>query len=170
VLERCWFSDGGICSNFRFHFFDSLLPSRPTFALDLARGAPALSSPTPAFQKKKARPRSSTTCGSRRAPIAASRSMGALWHEDGELPVSALLGAMVDTMQNWNDNMLSKAPGYRDRMFISVTRRTRAGSISTWPTRSIRRMSDRGAARGTKSSVASTRLSKNGWDNHVWVR
>ena len=28
-------SDGGICSNFPIHFFDSLFPSRPTFGLDL---------------------------------------------------------------------------------------------------------------------------------------
>ena len=30
-----WFSDGGICSNFPLHFFDSPLPRWPTFGLDL---------------------------------------------------------------------------------------------------------------------------------------
>jgi hypothetical protein len=30
-----WFSDGGICSNFPVHFFDSMLPSRPTYGFDL---------------------------------------------------------------------------------------------------------------------------------------
>ena len=34
-----WFSDGAITSNFPVHFFDSLLPGRPTFGLDLM-GAP----------------------------------------------------------------------------------------------------------------------------------
>src|SRR5262249_26003257 len=33
--ERCWFSDGGICSNFPVHFFDSMLPQWPTFAINL---------------------------------------------------------------------------------------------------------------------------------------
>ena len=33
--EVCWFSDGGISSNFPVHFFDSPLPSRPTFAVNL---------------------------------------------------------------------------------------------------------------------------------------
>src|SRR5262249_15485932 len=33
--ERCWFSDGGICSNFPVHFFDAPLPGWPTFAFDL---------------------------------------------------------------------------------------------------------------------------------------
>jgi hypothetical protein len=33
--ERCWFSDGGICSNFPVHFFDVPLPRWPTFAINL---------------------------------------------------------------------------------------------------------------------------------------
>jgi predicted acylesterase/phospholipase RssA len=35
-LQVNWFSDGGICSNFPIHFFDSWLPSRPTFGIRLA--------------------------------------------------------------------------------------------------------------------------------------
>src|SRR6266508_4493414 len=34
--EICWFSDGGITSNFPVHFFDAPIPRWPTFALDLA--------------------------------------------------------------------------------------------------------------------------------------
>ncbi|HYL04487.1 MAG TPA: hypothetical protein VE075_00500, partial [Thermoanaerobaculia bacterium] len=34
-LDRCWFSDGGIGSNFPVHFFDQLLPGRPTFGINL---------------------------------------------------------------------------------------------------------------------------------------
>ena len=36
-LQRCVFSDGGICSDFPIHFFDSLLPTRPTFAISLGK-------------------------------------------------------------------------------------------------------------------------------------
>ena len=35
-LRRVVFSDGGISSNFPVHFFDAPLPTRPTFALNLA--------------------------------------------------------------------------------------------------------------------------------------
>ena len=35
-VVRHLFSDGGISSNFPMHFFDSLLPSRPTFGVNLA--------------------------------------------------------------------------------------------------------------------------------------
>lgn len=34
-LRRVWFSDGGLTSNFPIHFFDSPIPSRPTFGLNL---------------------------------------------------------------------------------------------------------------------------------------
>jgi len=33
--EVVWFSDGGICSNFPLHLFDSPLPRWPTFCLNL---------------------------------------------------------------------------------------------------------------------------------------
>lgn len=36
TLQRNWFSDGGICANLPLHFFDSALPRRPTFAINLA--------------------------------------------------------------------------------------------------------------------------------------
>jgi hypothetical protein len=43
-MQPNWFSDGGICSNFPIHFFDSWLPRRPTFGVNLttqlARGVP----------------------------------------------------------------------------------------------------------------------------------
>jgi hypothetical protein len=34
-LRRVWFSDGGLTSNFPVHFFDSPIPARPTFCLNL---------------------------------------------------------------------------------------------------------------------------------------
>ncbi|HEX2120394.1 MAG TPA: patatin-like phospholipase family protein, partial [Thermoanaerobaculia bacterium] len=43
--ERCWFSDGGISSNFPVHFFDAPLPRRPTFAINLAERTPRYHAP-----------------------------------------------------------------------------------------------------------------------------
>ena len=39
-LKRCWFSDGGICSNFPIHLFDAAIPRWPTFGLWLGRRSP----------------------------------------------------------------------------------------------------------------------------------
>jgi hypothetical protein len=40
VMQRLWFSDGGLTSNFPIHFFDNPLPRWPTFAIDLLQGQP----------------------------------------------------------------------------------------------------------------------------------
>jgi predicted acylesterase/phospholipase RssA len=47
-LRRVWFSDGGLTSNFPVHFFDSPIPSRPTFCFNLVdfdAEAPNIGSP-----------------------------------------------------------------------------------------------------------------------------
>ncbi|KAG1385865.1 hypothetical protein G6F59_017159 [Rhizopus arrhizus] len=35
AFRICWFSDGGISSNFPIHLFDAALPRWPTFAINL---------------------------------------------------------------------------------------------------------------------------------------
>jgi len=40
VLKRCWFSDGGLCSNFPIHLFDAAVPRWPTFGLWLGQRSP----------------------------------------------------------------------------------------------------------------------------------
>lgn len=40
VLKRCWFSDGGICSNFPIHLFDAAIPRWPTFGMWLGKRSP----------------------------------------------------------------------------------------------------------------------------------
>lgn len=39
-FERCWFSDGGLCSNFPIHLFDAALPQWPTFGMWIGRRSP----------------------------------------------------------------------------------------------------------------------------------
>ena len=36
-LSRCWMSDGGLCSNFPIHLFDSFVPRWPTFGISLQK-------------------------------------------------------------------------------------------------------------------------------------
>jgi hypothetical protein len=44
-LDKLWFTDGGISSNFPVHLFDDPLPARPNFALNLRSPAPSESVP-----------------------------------------------------------------------------------------------------------------------------
>jgi predicted acylesterase/phospholipase RssA len=108
--ERCWFSDGGICSNLPIHFFDSALPRWPTFAINLKQFHPDHPTEADAVWLP-------TNAGSGWLPV------WARFEEPGAFgDVSRFLGAVVATMQNWQDNMQARVPGYRDRL-VHVSQR-----------------------------------------------
>lgn len=99
VFQRCIFSDGGISSNLPVHFFDSPLPSRPTFAINLeefdaARHRESVSLPVKAGD------------GIQRAVVSI-------------YSVGGFIGSIVNAMQNWQDNLRIGQPGTRERV-VSV--------------------------------------------------
>lgn len=97
----CWFSDGGISSNFPMHLFDGLVPQWPTFGINLEtkiEGQEMVYLPT-----------------------RYEEGYGERWTRFAEAPRSAsrfggFIGAIVGAMQNWNDNSLARMPGVRDRV------------------------------------------------------
>lgn len=94
-VVRCWFSDGGISSNFPIHFFDSLWPVRPTFGISLG--------PYPA-----GRPRTDVYLRDpRRTAATRVRDSGTL---------TGFVTALLDTLQNWSDEGQVALPGFRDRI------------------------------------------------------
>lgn len=94
-LVTAWFSDGGICSNFPMHFFDTLLPGRPTFGINLAQTDDRY----PAKQ------------------VSIPATIGVVHPREKRLTqLSQFLGAVMDTMQNWPDTLQAAAPGFRDRI------------------------------------------------------
>src|SRR5450631_181313 len=100
-FRRCWFSDGGISSNFPMHLFDGLVPSWPTFGIDLE---PKIKGREMVF-----------------LPLDYSQGYGERWDNFDAAPALAsrfggFLSAIVSTMQNWNDNSLARMPGVRDRI------------------------------------------------------
>ena len=91
---RCWFSDGGISSNFPIHFFDALWPRRPTFGISLGP-----------------------------YPKPGDSDVNLPAHNEPRLPrrrptetLGQFVGALLDTMQNWSDEGQCTLPGYRDRI------------------------------------------------------
>lgn len=101
--RKCWFSDGGISSNFPLHFFDKLIPSRPTFAINL-QDADHLTD-----AERIALPRTNHD--------GLAHTYNPIKEQDG--PTAALGGfvmAIINVMQNWRDNSLLRLPGYRDRV------------------------------------------------------
>ncbi|MGH3133406.1 MAG: hypothetical protein ACRDNY_06630 [Gaiellaceae bacterium] len=101
-LKRLVFSDGGISSNFPVHFFDSPLPTRPTFALNLAGFArdeePNLDDPSQCV----------------RDPSGVTGKARENWKEPETMFDFAV--AIKDAMQNWRDNAQARMPGFRERV------------------------------------------------------
>ena len=92
-------SDGGITSNFPIHFFDSWLPSRPTFGLDLAsvpEGAPTEPFLLPAADE-----------GPQEDPPSK-------WGPTDS--VGKFASQIKDAAQNWRDLMQLELRGYRERV------------------------------------------------------
>ena len=95
-VVRHWFSDGGASSNFPMHFFDALLPTRPTFGVNLA-------APHPLHPDKPVWRPDPTRGGT----IPRARPFTS---------IGGFVGALRDTMQNWADYKQVTQRGYADRV------------------------------------------------------
>ncbi|HEY0614065.1 MAG TPA: hypothetical protein VGC96_05465, partial [Candidatus Elarobacter sp.] len=162
-LEHCWFSDGGISSNFPLTLFDSPLPRWPTFAINLA--------PFPPGRKRSANEADNVQMIAR--------------NQDGRLPsflrfdaLPGFLSAIFNAAQNWNDNTQSVLPGYRDRIVTVYLDADEGGLNLAMPPSVLERLEKRGAAAGALIAsrfeapsvldpVAPPAL---GWENHRWLR
>jgi len=148
-LERCWFSDGGIGSNFPVHFFDGLLPSRPTFGVNLRPFHPDYpKNPTDESQNV-------------RFPGKAGRNVAPAWTP---IPNALRFAATIlRTMQNWVDNTQMRLPGYRDRVVHVYLAPEEGGLNLAMPPELIQTLMKRGQAAGEK-------LTGFDWDGHRWTR
>ena len=163
--EVCWFSDGGITSNFPVHFFDTPLPTRPTFAIDLDGFHPDHG-------------RSADEAENVYLP---SSNVGGLldtWHridpKPGLASLTGFVSGIVRTMQNHVDSALTHQPGYRDRIVHVHTAPDEGGMNLTMPPHVIEALTLRGQAAGRTlvARFAETPGEAAGlsWDNHRWVR
>lgn len=175
-LQRCWFSDGGITSNFPIHFFDRWLPSRPTFGIKLTPF------PADAFVDQEDR-------GLLKPEVVATlEDLGML--EAGRADVSDLTRSVylppadrrpVETVspveglggfamaifraaQNYRDNTQSRLPSYRDRI-VEVRLRDDEGGLNLGMAPEVI------AAMAMKGTAAGEELAgKFKLDHHQWVR
>lgn len=138
-LQVNWFSDGGICSNFPIHFFDSWLPTRPTFGVNLtsmpekqlevpegetkAKVKPDYLSPTASWLTTQLNielnnnavylPKADACQATELIPLGDEEI------KNGVVPPPNLvrfIGAIFSTAQNYRDNAQSVLPSYRERI------------------------------------------------------
>jgi predicted acylesterase/phospholipase RssA len=164
----CWFSDGGLSSNFPLHFFDSLSPRWPTFGINLR------------YTGQSGRPgRKRVRADGIYVPERMSDGIRDLWvsFEEGKGPLSRFVGfagAILGAAQNWHDNSFLRLPGYRDRV-VEIWLDPHEGGLNLdMPPATIEALIERGRAAGallrerfTAPATLDTEIS---WDGHRWTR
>ncbi len=149
TLSLCWFSDGGIGSNFPVHFFDGLLPSRPTFGINLR--------PFSAIHRQDENDESQNL----EFPQEAGEGVAPTW-----TPIPDAFGfakAILNTMQNWVDNTQMRLPGYRDRVVHVLLSDLEGGMNLQMSPPLIEKLTLRGKAAGRA-------LAGFHWNGHRWIR
>jgi predicted acylesterase/phospholipase RssA len=143
-LRRCLFSDGGLSSNFPIHFFDRLLPNTPTFAISLDD-----------YDEKRNRDD---------VWLPASSGSGS------QLPVQPFDGLggflmrLLLSAKDWQDNLQSTLPGYRERIAHVVLKPEEGGLNLTMDEATIRKLVNYGEQAGD------TLCDQFDLDGHRWRR
>jgi predicted acylesterase/phospholipase RssA len=164
VAKRCWFSDGGLTSNFPVHFFDSPLPGRPTFAINLA---PFEHDETPDTDESKNVWMPDTNKG----------GLKTRWNRFDQGSASSQLfgffAAIFSTTQNWVDTSQLPMPGYRDRIAHVKLQACEGGLNLNMPATVINSLTERGRAAGQQLALRFANPNSSielNWLNHRWVR
>jgi len=142
-VVRHLFSDGGISSNFPMHFFDSLLPSRPTFGINLATPHPQ-------------HPEQLTW-------LPEPASGGILPRATRVETLTGFAQAIRDAIQNWSDNTQVTQRGYAERVVEIRLKAGEGGMNLAMPEDLILALVARGAEAGDKLLTFQ-------WDPHRVIR
>jgi predicted acylesterase/phospholipase RssA len=189
-LELCWFSDGGLTSNFPVHLFDSPLPTRPTFGINLVPENVHLKEtednerPLP-----DAKPIHTTDAWKKIwMPRLNGAGFGSARFNKFERKGGNVVGffsAMFDTARNWGDTELMAMQGYRDRIVHVRLAENEGGLNLSMPKSIITSVGERGECAGALLAARFAPTPQGDedlidpltgeraqltWDNHRWVR
>lgn len=172
-LQRNWFSDGGICSNFPIQFFDHWLPEHPTFGVNLASTRldasvlqPAAAHADPAYARSrphhKAQPYTATSPD--RDDVYLPLAEGAMDIEWSPVTgVANFLLAIFGTAQNYRDTLQMRLPSYRERVAQIRLAPNEGGLSLTMQPTTIQHVEQKGAQAGTILRTFQ-------FEHHWWVR
>jgi len=164
AFRVCWFSDGGISSNFPIHLFDAALPRWPTFGINLVypRHADAVIVLASDAQDEHAQIDHAVFLPSENRQ-GWQRSYHAIARPLAAAEMSGFLFSIVTTMQNWRDVLQARAPGYRDRIVHVSLQGDEGGMNLDMPQEVLGRIA-------AKGSVAGERFCSFSFHNHYWIR
>ena len=189
-LVKCWFSDGGLTSNFPLHFFDAPLPTRPTFGINLVPAAVKMAETDDADRVVTSLASSSAAQNGADAwdriymPSKNFSGISSAARFNRFRGILGFFSALFDTARNWADTELTAMPGYRDRIVHVALTEDEGGLDLNMPKNVIETIGERGeragellAARFKPTPKGSDRVKdpKTGkdvdltWDNHRWI-
>lgn len=162
-IARHWMSDGGISSNFPIHFFDSLVPRWPTFAL---RFVPHRNGDSTADQPTTLDTDCDQVVDRSGWPDRLDPTKPARTHRSEVATLPRFLAVILDTMQNWTDTLQSELPGVRDRIEDIALAPAEGGMNLGMSTPTIHSVQRKGACAGE----ALVDYFEHGWEAHRFIR
>ncbi|WP_427913149.1 hypothetical protein ACPWT1_21415 [Ramlibacter sp. MMS24-I3-19] len=155
AMTRCWMSDGGLCSNFPIHLFDSFLPMWPTFGISLGSRANTdeIAVELPRYHTGgRADTWDLATGAGHRTPFS---FVSSVWR----------------TTWRWNDSTMMRMPGVRDRVVRLYLLKEEGGVNIRMPPRRIERLGCRYGTPAARAFIAKFQAPDSpGWHEHRWVR
>jgi predicted acylesterase/phospholipase RssA len=165
-LQKNWFSDGGICSNFPIQFFDAWLPNRPTFGINLTsvrNTADTSALEAIPEEKSHAIDMSAEEQNEKVYLPRAEEYQGVEWQHMDKL--QTFLWAIFGTAQNYRDTTQTNLPSYRERVVQIRLDATEGGLNLAMPESAIKSIIAKGEEAGKILSPTSF-----SFDHHWWVR
>jgi hypothetical protein len=162
-LQKNWFSDGGICSNFPIHFFDAWFPTRPTFGVNLATFAPNIAT---TGQIELARTRQLPVVNNvvRGQDVFLPRATEPIPPQFSEISgFGQFIGSVLGTAKDYHDKTQSGLASYRERIVQIRLLDSEGGLNLDMPENAIRRVISKGEDAGRV-------LKDFRFDEHQWVR
>jgi predicted acylesterase/phospholipase RssA len=139
-----WFSDGAITSNFPVHFFDALLPGRPTFGLDL------MGAPDPALEAVIDNESEDETLHQVYLPAGPGAPEPLRWASINGF--GGFIAQVLDTGLNWRDTLQMEMPGFRERVCHIRLDATEGGLNLSMKADAVQNLMRRGAYAGESFS------------------
>jgi len=157
-LSRCWMSDGGLCSNFPIHLFDSFVPRWPTFGISLQKRGKY--HPNRLFW----------------LPNKHYQGGGDTWDRFAESkgtlgPLTGFLVSLWLAAWRWNDMTMMRIPGVRDRVVRIFLEEDEGGVNIKMPKKGIQDLTTKYGKPAAAAFIKKFAVDESpGWPEHSWVR
>lgn len=157
-LKRCWFSDGGLCTNFPIHLFDSFVPRWPTFGITLQTRSEVQKDQRVWLPQFHSQGR-----GDLRNPSDPGPEASALER------LGRFLTSLWLATWRWNDMSMLRMPGVRDRVVRIFLKEHEGGINLRLKPKEILDLANTYGRPAADAFIARF-VNGRGWDEQRWVR